>query len=309
MSKMDAQNKIINKLAYLRKLFLGKYFPKKLADELYCKYTRKKEGINWLHPKDLNEKINWLKFNSDTSLWTRLTDKYEVRNYIKEKGFENILVRLYGVWESASLIDFDLLPESFVLKTNHGSGTVWIIRDKQAVNWGGLVKDIDKSLKDVFGYCTAEPHYKGIKPLVIAEELLSDECPFSKSLVDYKVWCFDGEVFGTWVCYNRIGYDTYTEWHDVDWKYRPEWSVFNEHYKDGKGIVPCPQNYEYMIAVAKKMSLGFPQVRVDLYNINGEIYFGEMTFTSGGGYMNFYSKEALDQMGKMVNCINTNLVK
>lgn len=270
--------------------------PKRQAAFIYSQSTGKK--IDWHNPQDLNQKINYLKFHSNTSEWSRLADKFRVREYIEEKGYSHILVKLYGVWESADDIDFSQLPSQFVMKLNNGSGTVWIINDKNEEDLEELRKTINLALKQTFGIWTAEPHYARIKPIIIAEELLCNKS-ISSSLIDYKMWCFNGNFFGTWVCYNRNGYNTFTEWHDENWGYRPEWSVFTNHYKDGKGIVPCPINYAEMIKIACDLSRGFPQVRIDLYNVNGKIYFGEMTFTSAGGYMDFYSQEALDIMGAM----------
>ena len=293
-------NDFINKVNRRYRIFLGHFFPKKLANILYVERTKKREGISWCAPKDLNEKINWLKFYSDTAMWTTLADKYNVREFICQKGFEDILVKLYGVWESPDEIDFDNLPNKFVIKTNNGAGTVWVVRDKKSTNILQLKENLRSALKIKFGVESAEPHYLKIKPLIIAEELLEENNSFSTSLVDYKVWCFDGKVFATWCCYNRKGFEADTEWHDLDWKFRPEWSIFTDHYKNGHGRVPCPSSYTRMMEIASTLSKGFPQVRIDFYNVRGRIYFGEMTFTCAGGYMNFYSQEVLDIMGDMI---------
>lgn len=245
----------------------------------------------------MNEKINWLKFNTDTSMWTKLADKYMVREFVKERVGEQYLVPLLGVWNSAKDIDFSILPDSFVLKPNNGAGTVLVIKDKSEIDEVEIRNTVSKWLKTKFGLLQAEPHYLRIKPLIIAESVLKEENHISSSLIDYKIWCFDGTVFGTWCCFNREMFHADTEWHDLDWKFRPEWSVFSSYYKNGKGVVPRPQNYEEMLEIASKLSIGFPQVRVDLYNIGGKIYFGEMTFTSAGGHMNFYSDELLKIMG------------
>lgn len=174
-----------------------------------------------------------------------------------------------------------------------------VVEDKTLISQRRVRTQLNKWLRMSFGLKQAEPHYLRIKPLIIAESLLRDESGISSSLIDYKIWCFDGKAFGTWVCYNRHRFEADTEWHDMEWNYRPEWSVFTEHYKNGNGKIPKPQNYEKMISFAEDLSRGFPQVRVDLYNIDGNIYFSEMTFTSAGGYMYFYSKDVLLEMGKL----------
>lgn len=296
MSILGKLHSMVKKVHYL---YLGTHNPQKLADHLYIDTMGIKNGINWENPVDLNEKINWLKFNSDTTKWSELADKYTVRKYVEEKGFAQYLVPLLGVWKNAEQIDFSELPDAFVLKTNNGAGTVSVIEDKTNINEREVRDQLDKWVKKKFGLKQAEPHYLRIKPLIIAESILKEKNSISTSLIDYKIWCFNGKAFGTWVCYNRHRFEADTEWHDIDWNFRPEWSVFTDHYKDGQGKIPKPKNYEKMISFAEELSKGFPQVRVDLYNIDGNIYFGEMTFTSAGGHMNFYSKEVLLEMGKL----------
>lgn len=287
---------LIKKIHYR---YLSTHNPRKLAEHLYKDTMGSKVGINWECPIDLNEKINWLKFNTDTSKWSELADKLAVRKFIEEKGYGQYLVPLLGVWENAKQIDFSKLPDGFVLKTNNGAGTVLLVENKSLINQEAIRVQLKKWLKKPFGLRQAEPHYLKIKPLIFAESILREKSEISSSLIDYKIWCFDGKAFGTWVCYNRHRFEADTEWHDIEWTYRPEWSIFTDHYKDGKGKIPKPKNYEEMISFAEDLSKGFPQVRVDLYNIDGNIYFGEMTFTSAGGHMNFYSKDVLLEMGKL----------
>lgn len=281
--------------------YLSRHNPQELADRLYIDATGNKNGINWESPVDLNEKINWLKFNSDTTKWSELADKYAVRKFIEEKGYKQYLVPLLGVWENANEIDFSTLPDSFVLKTNNGAGTVMVVEDKTLIDQRTVRAQLNKWLKNKFGLKRAEPHYLRIKPLIIAESLLRDESGISSSLVDYKIWCFDGKAFGTKVFYNRHRFEADIEWYDRDWNYRPEKLVFTKDKRDGGGKINKPKNYEQMISFAEDLSKGFPQVRVDLYNIDGQIYFGEMTFTASGGYHNTYSKEALLEMGRLTN--------
>ena len=279
--------------------YLSTHNPIKLADHLYKDRTGTQKGINWDCPKDLNEKINWLKFYSDITKWSELADKLAVRKYIEDKGYGQYLVPLLGVWKNADEIDFSKLPESFVLKTNNGAGTVLLVEDKTLIDQKEIRSQLNQWLKMRFGLIQAEPHYLRIKPCIIAESILREVSDISSSLIDYKIWCFDGKAFGTFVCYNRHRFKTDNEWHDLEWNYRPEWSVYSDHCKDGKGKIPKPKNYEKMISFAEDLSKGFPQVRVDLYNIDGQIYFGEMTFTSSGGYMNKHSKEVLLEMGQL----------
>ena len=253
------------------------------------------------HPRDLNEKINWLKFNSDTSEWTRLADKYRVRDYVKERGLENILVPLLGKWDSAEEIDFNILPKQFVLKTNNGAGTVLVIKDKSNLNIPEVRKEFAKRLiQTKIGYQTAELHYTRIIPCIIAEELLIDSSPedFSQSMIDYKIWCFNGKPYCCWVAYDRnIETGEYLlDLYDLNWLPIRGYLTHPETRKF-KGVLKKPDNWEKMLEYASLLSKGHKQVRVDLYNINGKIYFGELTFTSLGGYMAYFTPEFLRVMG------------
>ena len=273
--------------------------PKLLASIYY--YNVSNRWINWKHPRDINEIINWLKFYGDTSMWPVLADKYRMRKYVEEKGLKNILVKLYGVWENSNDIDFSKLPNSFVLKTNHGSGTNIIVKDKRVLDETSTRLQLNEWLKLRFGQETVEFHYLKIKPVIIAEELLvENNNSFSDTLVDYKVWCFNGKVHHIWACYNRKEDYAYVGIYDKNWNYHPEGSVFNNHYRDGKGIVPKPSNLEDMLRAAELLSEGHPQMRVDFYSIDGKLYIGEITMASQGGYMDFYTKEFLEQMGNSV---------
>lgn len=273
--------------------------PKRIIEWLYFYVLGKK--MNWDNPRDLNEKINWLKIYSDTSKWTLLADKYRVRDYIKEKGLSEILVPLYGVWKSADEIEFEALPERYVLKTNHGSGEILIVNEKLESNQEEIKDRLREWLNERYGYLQGEPHYLDIEPLIIAEELLKEkDDTMSSSLIDYKVWCFNGKPYCIWTCCNRTKDGTYVATYDLDWNYHPEYSVFTSYYKDGGGIVPKPKSFDQMMKAAAILSEGFPQVRVDFYDVDGKLYFGEMTFTSNGGYMKFFTDEFLLEMGNEV---------
>lgn len=269
---------------------------KALANELYK--SNFGVGVNWSNPSDINEKINYMKFYTDTSEWTMLADKYRVREFIIERVGSEYLIPLLGVWEKVEDIDYSKLPDSFVLKTNNGAGSVLVIKDKKTLDVIKTEKKLKRYLKTNFGRIHAEPHYSKIEPCIIAEELLTEVSEVSDSLVDYKIWCFNGKPFGTWCCFNRKGFHADTEWYDLDWNFRPEWSRFTASYRNGGGIVPKPKNYDEMLTIASRLSQGFPEVQIDLYNIDGKIYFGEMTFTCAGGHINFYSKEILEELGR-----------
>lgn len=273
--------------------------PKRIIDWLYSYVLGKK--MNWKDPQDLNEKINWLKVYGDTSMWPILADKYRVREYIESKGLANILVPLYGKWDSADEVDFESLPSEFVIKTNHGSGGILVVKDKKTLNIAEVRENLKRWLNEKYGLLQGEPHYLKIKPAVIAEKLLVEKNnTFSTSLVDYKVWCFNGKPYCVWACYSRTKSGTYVGTYDLEWNYHPEWSVFTDHYMDGGPVVPKPKSFDEMMKAASILSEGFPQVRVDFYDVDGKLYFGEMTFTSNGGFMRFYTDEFLFQMGNQI---------
>lgn len=281
-----------------RENWLAENRPQKLAAMKYKHQMGGKE-LNWDNPQDLNEKINWLKFNTDLTEWTRLSDKYRVREYIKERGREDLLVPLYGCWEKAENIDFDALPDKFVLKTNHGCGTVMLVEEKSKINLPEVRKELNSWLKIKFGVRTVEPQYVNIKPLLIAEELLDNDNPSSTSLVDYKVWCLDGKAYCFMICANRVietGTDLY--FYDLDWNPLPE--MLSGSHKDNKINIEKPQCLGELIKAAEDLAKGHPEVRVDFYIVNNRIYFGEMTFTSLGGYMDYISPEYLLKMGRLV---------
>lgn len=272
---------------------------KRVTERLYKRILHKE--INWAAPCDLNEKIHWLKLNTDTSEWSRLADKYLVREYVKEKGLEDILIPLYGKWDSADDIDFDNLPLSFILKTNHGSGEIIKVLNKNSINKSLVRRQMNRHLKEVYGYYEGEPHYRKIKSCIIAEEFLKmPETSISTSLIDYKIWCFNGSPAYVWACYNRTKAGCDVEVYDLDWNYHPEKSIFTSHYRNGGGVLQKPKSLSRMLDIAQILSEGFPEVRVDLYEYNDKVYFGEMTFTSAGGYNYFYTQDFLNELGALI---------
>lgn len=254
------------------------------------------------HPRDLNEKINWLKFYGDTSRWADLADKYKVREFVESVGLGDTLVKLYGKWDNANEIDWDNLPNQFVLKVNNGCGDVLICKDKAKLDKQAVVNTYNKLLNTKYGDVSGEPHYAKIKPCIIAEELLDIEAQSikSSSLIDYKVWCLNGKPYCIWCAWNRKGHSADSGIYDTNWNYHPEWSVFSSTFKEGDTRLPKPQSLNKMLEVASKLSAGFPILRVDLYEVGGKVYFGELTFTSLGGFMDYLTPETLLEMGNKV---------
>lgn len=249
------------------------------------------------HPRDLNEKINWLKFYGDTSLWPMLADKYAVREYVRQCGLEECLIPLIGKWDAVDNIDWDTLPQQFVMKCNNGSGDVVVCKDKEKLNKEETLSYFRKQLNKKYGALTGETHYALIKPCIIAEELLVSRG--AESLIDYKIWCFDGK-HAYIVCYSNRHDKYYCEIgvYDTEWNSHPEFLRYSSHYKKEKVPIERPLCLKQMLDIASRLSRGIPQVRVDLYEVAGKVYFGEMTLTSSGGYMAHFTRDFLDKMGE-----------
>ena len=222
-------------------LILGYVSPKMLA----AVHFRHSFGrwMNWSNPRDINEKIQWLKFHSDTTRWTPLADKYRVREYITECGLEDMLVPLYGKWDRAEDIDWDSLPRQFVMKTNHGSGDALICRDKDTLDKAYWTAYFGKLLSKQFGRIMGEPHYNKIQPCIIAEELLDNtkQQVASTSLVDYKIWSFRGCPAFIWACHNRTKEACEVGVYDLEWTMHPEYSNSTSHYVLSSQPIPRPK--------------------------------------------------------------------
>lgn len=287
----------MQKIAITAKKILSIVCPKFLISlEFYHTFGRK---LDWKNPKDINEKINWLKLYSDTSLWTKCADKYEVREYVACSGYPDALVKLYGKWDKAEDIDWESLPNQFVMKVNNGSGDIYVCKDKSKVSKNDVIQQFKKVLNSNFANYNVEPHYTLMKPCIIAEELLDAKLqPIeTKSLIDYKIWCFNGKPYYVWACYDRVGDSVSVATYDLEWKRHDEKSADVPHYHIATKDIPRPKSLDQMLKIAAKLSEGIPQVRVDLYEVDNKPYFGEMTFTSAGGFNDFYTQEFLDELG------------
>ncbi len=299
MSIHIANNKVLRvifaPLIWMTKL-LGRYCPTLLVRIRY--YVRFHKRLNLKNPQTLNEKILYLSLKTDTTEWTRLADKYAVREYVKECGLEDILVKLYAHWTTEDEVDFDELPNSFVIKSVQGSGDVIIVKDKSQMNEYVVRKSIHKMLTECYGALEGGKHYLRIKPAVVVEELLPMDN--GVSLIDYKIWCFNGMPYFIWVCRNRTDKNVAVMTYDTRWNAHPEYSCFNKEYKQDD-IIPAPINLERMLDISAQLAKTHPVVRLDLYNIKGQIYFGEMSFTSLGGLMDFYTDAFQYKTGKLID--------
>ena len=244
--------------------------------------------LRWNRLETFNEKQQWLKLHDRKEAYTAMVDKYAVRNYISEKIGTEYLIPLYGVWSHVNEIDYSSLPSEFVIKCTHDSGSAVICRSKEDLNITEVNKLLHKALKRNFYWHSREWPYKNVPHRIIAEALLKQKN--GDEIVDYKLQCFNGCFDNTLICtgrFSKTGVRYY--YFDRDWKLLP-YSIHNSEAQDFDRLKP--QKYSEMIRLAEKLSEGIPQLRVDLYEVDGKIYFGELTFFSQGGCDSTITEEA-----------------
>lgn len=232
------------------------------------------------NPESYNEKIQWLKLNFRDSKYPKLVDKYDVRNYVESKIGIEYLIPLYGVWSKFEDIDFSNLPEQFILKTTHDSGTYIICKNKKKLDMKKSEKKLNKSLSRNYYWGQREWPYKQVNPKIISEKLLVDK--EYNDLRDFKFFCFNGEPKLMFIASDR-GKNTKFDFFDLDFNRLN----LKQHYPNSDKVIERPKNFQKMIELARKLAKGMPHVRVDFYNINGKIYFGELTFFHFSGWEKF----------------------
>ena len=262
-------------------------------------------------PKDFIEKIYWLQLHSDTTLWTKCADKYRMREYIEAYNLSHLLPKLYGVWNTADEIDFDSLPNSFVLKTNNATETCIIVKDKCTLDLDKTRETLNQWLKIKFGYSGVQLHYLRIKPVIIAEELLvadkTQHLISPKSLIDYKFFCCDGAPQCVWVAYNRTkAHGVDMNLYDLNWHPHPEWTVDKPHYHYKNVEIPKPACLNDLIDYCKILAKPFSEVRIDFYVIDQKPYIGELTFTTGYGYL---THELYERLGSKIDLSKVNRIR
>ena len=250
------------------------------------------EYPNLENPSNFNEKCMWLVHNvyCDNELVTRCADKYLMRDYVKEKGLEKLLPELYGVWDKPSQIDWDSLPQQFVMKCNHGCGCNIFCRDKSKLDTKAAEKKLRHWMCINFANYFGEINYKNIKKKIIAEEFIDDGINAQPD--DYKILCFNGEPKMHMVC-NERAVSAKFMFTDLDYKQYP---IDIGHHSGGT-LPPKPDNLDEMVEYARILSQDFPFVRVDFYSVKGKIYIGEMTFSPLGCAIDYINDEGLQMMG------------
>lgn len=267
-------------------LGLLKWVPDKLYLQMYF-FAKFKRFIDWENPKTFNEKLQWLKIYNRDPAYINLVDKYEVKQYVAEKIGEEYLIPTLGIWDRFEDIDFDALPDRFVLKCTHDSGGLVICKDKSKLDKEAAKKKINKSLKSNYYYIGREWPYKGVKPRILAEAYMEDTQV--SELRDYKFFCFNGEAKIMYLASERYKANDVVkfDFYDMDFNHLD----FRNGHPNNKVPAQKPETFEKMRELAEKLAQGFRHVRVDLYEVNGKNYFGEMTFYNQNGFVPFDPEE------------------
>lgn len=279
---------IYRKLLNISSRVFGATFTKKF--DARVRFQRR---INLNNPTTLADKLCWMELNRDEPLKIKCTDKYDVRDYVKEKGLEDILVPLcVPVCSHIEEIDFDSLPNQFAMKATHGCGMNFICEDKSKYNKDILYSKAKDWLENDYGRACIELHYKRIPHRLIFEKFLQD----ADKIIDYKIHCFHGNPDFILVCGNRLS--------GVQKKlYTLNWQPINEMIGKEKGECEFkkPEELPKMLEISKVLSKDFDFVRVDLYDINGKIYFGELTFSPASGVLPNFSENFIMEKGQLLN--------
>lgn len=279
------------RFSYLTRL--GLY--NKMSDEKYLKkkfFLELGYKLNLEHPETFNEKIQWLKLHDRKKEYINMVDKYEAKKFVSDRIGSEYIIETIGIWNTFDEIDFEKLPDQFVLKSTHDSGGVVICNDKSKFDINHAKTVINKSLKRNYYYLGREWPYKDVPPRIIAEKYMGG------NINDYKLMCFNGHVKCTFVCSDRKSDNgLHITIYDSDWNVMP----FKRKYPRAENGIDKPYLYDQMVEIAEKLSANIPFIRVDFYEIDGKLYFGELTFYPGSGFESFDPVEWDRKMGELIN--------
>lgn len=252
--------------------------------------------LNLKKPKTFNEKLQWLKLYHREPIMTKMVDKYEAKKYVADIIGEQYIIPTYGVWDSFDQIDFDKLPNQFVLKTTHDSGNVIICKDKSIFDKSNAREILSKSLQNDFYLQSREWPYKNVPRRIIAEKYMEDD--FGE-LRDYKFFCFDGKVKALYIATDRFikGEETKFDFFDANFNHLP----FTNGHPNATQPITKPETFDKMKELSEVLSNEHSHLRVDLYEINGRIYFGELTFFHFSGLVPFNPIEWDNKFGEWIN--------
>lgn len=272
---------------------------KLLPDIVYLKYYYKKrmgKKLNLRYPTTFNEKLQYLKLYDRDPRYIKMVDKIEAKKYVAEIIGESYIIPTIGEWDNPEDISMESLPNEFVLKCTHDSGSVIICRDKNTFDMTKARQELRNSMSINYYWLGREWPYKNIKPRIMAEPFLHDDK--EEELKDYKFFCFDGNMKALFIAQDRQkdGEETKFDFFDRDFNHLP---IINGH-PNAKTVPEKPQNYELMISLAEKLSKGIPQLRVDFYEVNEQVLFGELTFSHWSGFVPFEPPEWDAKFGEWI---------
>lgn len=295
MVKALNKNSFIYKVIYNVSWYINFGFKKLILicsrivpDKIYLKHHFYKSTgykLDLDNPQTFNEKLNWMKLYDRNPLYTKLADKCAVRDYVISHIGEEYLIPLIGVWDNANDIDFDALPKQFVLKCTHDSGSAIVCKDKEKLDKGLAIEKLNKALKHNYFYYNREWAYKNIPRKIIAEEYVEDIA--DKELRDYKFFCFGGVPRMLYIAASRGKGELTFDYYDMDFNHLD----VRQYYPNSKLQLHKPDNFELMKELAKELSKDVDNVRIDFYEANGKVYFGEMTFYNNGGTTPYTPRE------------------
>lgn len=266
-----------------------------MSDELYLTLMYRRftgKPLNLKNPKTFNEKLQWMKLYDRKPIYTTLVDKVDVKDYVAEKIGKEYIVPTLKVWDRVEDLDFDALPDQFVIKCSHDSGGLVICKDKSQLDRPKAIQKLRKCLRYNYFPLWREWPYKNVKPRIIAEKLL---CDGNDSINDYKIMCFNGEPKLIQLHIGRFSEHT-QDFYDVNWNRLP----IIQGTPMAKDVSERPAALEKMLELSAKLSADIPQVRVDWYWTEGKIYFGEMTFFDASGFENFEPEEYNELLGSWI---------
>ncbi len=273
---------------------------KHMGDEAFLRHLfHAKTGreLNLDAPRTFNEKLQWLKLHDRQEIYTTMADKYLVKQLVADKIGAEYVIPLIGVWDDVDAIDFDALPEQFVLKCTHDSHGLVICRDKSKLDILAAKEKLRTALSRNFFYISREWPYKNIKPRIIAEQYMEDE---TGELRDYKVLCFDGLPKLIELHQGRFSSLHYQDFYDTQWR---KTTIQQLGETPHPGIAEKPPCLEEMLRLSAELSAGIPHIRVDWYNVNGKLYFGEFTFYDASGFDMFCDDQDDLQLGSWITMI------
>ena len=249
--------------------------------------------LNLKEPKTFNEKLMWLKLYDNNELVVKCADKYEVRKYVEDLGYKNLLPKLYGIYEQSEDIEWSKFPKKFAIKCTHGCGFNIICDDKSKLNINEANEKLKKWLKTRYVFEALESQYDKMIPRIICEEYIETKDGVLPN--DYKIYCFNGKPKLTLVCTERAK-EVKMKFMDLKWK---EMNIGNPDFLSDE-YPNKPESYDEMLKIAERLSKPFPFVRVDFYDLNGKPILGEMTFTPAGCAARYYNENGLNMLGSMI---------